>query len=64
MLAVNDRTADGTDISWLDEADFGMLARRGKIMRVYVCGDRAEAAEKGSSAKISPVNRAETMINL
>ena len=46
VLAVNDRTADGTDISWLDEADFGMLARRGKIMRVYVCGDRAEAAEK------------------
>lgn len=46
VLAVNDRTADGTDISWLDEADFGMLARRGKIMRVYVCGDHAEAAEK------------------
>lgn len=46
VLAVNDRTADGTDISWLDEADFGMLARRGKIMHVYVCGDRAEAAEK------------------
>ena len=46
VRAVNDRTADGTDISWLDEADFGMLARRGKIMRVYVCGDRAEAAEK------------------
>ena len=46
VLAVNDRTADGTDISWLDEADFGMLARRGKIMRVYVCGDRAEGAEK------------------
>lgn len=46
VLAVNDRTADGTDISWLDEADFGMLARRGKIMRAYVCGDRAEAAEK------------------
>lgn len=46
VLAVNDRTADGTDISWLDEADFGMLARRGKIMRAYVCGDRAETAEK------------------
>lgn len=46
VLAVNDRTADGTDISWLDEADFGMLARRGKIVRAYVCGDRAEAAEK------------------
>lgn len=46
VLAVNDRTADGTDISWLDEADFGVLARRGKIVRVYVCGDRADAAEK------------------
>ena len=46
VLAVNDRTADGTDISWLDEADFGVLARRGKIMRAYVCGDRAETAEK------------------
>ena len=46
VLAVNDRTADGTDISWLDEADFGMLFRRGKLGRVYVCGDRAEAAEK------------------
>lgn len=46
VLAVNDRTADGTDISWLDEADFGVLARRGKIVRAYVCGDRAEAAEK------------------
>lgn len=46
VLAVNDRTADGTDISWLDEADFGMLARRGKLGRAYVCGDRAEAAEK------------------
>ena len=28
VLAVNDRTADGTDISWLDYADFGILARR------------------------------------
>ena len=46
VLAVNDRTAGGTDISWLDEADFGMLARRGKLGRAYVCGDRAEAAEK------------------
>ena len=46
VLSVNDRTADGTDISWLDEADFGMLARRGKLGRVYVCGDRADAAEK------------------
>ena len=46
VLAVNDRTADGTDISWLDEADFGMLSRRGGVKRAFVCGDRAEAAEK------------------
>ena len=46
VLSVNDRTADGTDISWLDEADFGMLARRGRVARAYVCGDRADAAEK------------------
>ena len=46
VLAVNDRTADGTDISWLDEADFGMLSRRGGVKRACVCGDRAEAAEK------------------
>lgn len=46
VLAVNDRIADGTDISWLDEADFGMLARRGGVKRAYVCGDRAESAEK------------------
>lgn len=46
VLAVNDRIADGTDISWLDEADFGMLARRGGVKRACVCGDRAEDAKK------------------
>lgn len=46
VLAVNDRIADGTDISWLDEADFGMLARRGGVKRACVCGDRAESAKK------------------
>ncbi len=46
VLAINDRTADGSDISWLDEADFGMLSRRGSVKRAYVCGDRADAAGK------------------
>ncbi len=46
VLAVNDRTADGTDISWLDEADFGMLSRRGGVKRACVCGDCAGSAEK------------------
>ena len=46
VLAINDRTADGTDISWLDDADFGKLARTKELKNVYVCGDRAETAAK------------------
>ena len=43
-MAVNDRIADGTDISWLDDADFGKLARMKELRRVLVTGDRAETA--------------------
>ncbi len=46
VLAINDRTADGTDISWLDDADFGKLARTKGLRNVYVSGDRADAAAK------------------
>ena len=42
MFAVNSRPADGTDISWLDDADFGKLKRMKGLKRVYVTGDRAE----------------------
>ena len=45
-MAVNDRIADGTDISWLDDADFGKLARMKELGRVLVAGDRAETAAK------------------
>lgn len=43
-IAVNDRIADGTDISWLEDADFGKLARMKQLRRVLVTGDRAETA--------------------
>lgn len=46
VLVINDRTADGTDISWLDDADFGKLARSKGLKNVYVSGDRADAAAK------------------
>lgn len=46
VLAINDRTADGTDLGWLDDADFGKLRRAGELKNVYVCGDRADAAAK------------------
>ena len=42
MFGVNSRPADGTDISWLDDADFGKLKRMKGLKRVYVTGDRAE----------------------
>ena len=40
LIAINDRFADGTDVSWLWDADFELLA--GKIARVEVTGTRAE----------------------
>lgn len=39
LIAINDRFADGTDVSWLWDADFEPLA--GKVARVTVSGTRA-----------------------
>ena len=44
--AVNDHIGDGPDRSWLDDADFGKLARVKELRRVLVTGDRAETAAK------------------
>lgn len=46
VFAVNARTADGTDISWLDDADMGTVASMRGLKRVYVCGDCAEEVRK------------------
>lgn len=43
VICLNDRAADGTDISWIWDADFeGLAALGGRLQRVIVCGDRAE----------------------
>lgn len=43
IICLNDRSADGTDISWIWDADFEKLcAMTRRIDRVIVSGDRAE----------------------
>lgn len=43
VICLNDRPADGTDISWIWDADFeGLAAMSGRLERVIVSGDRAE----------------------
>ena len=43
VVCLNDRGADGTDISWIWDADFeGLAAMAGRIEQVVVSGDRAE----------------------
>ena len=39
LLALNDRIADGQDVSWIWDVDFEILARA--AARIVVCGDRA-----------------------
>ena len=43
IICLNDRSADGTDISWIWDADFeGLSALGGRLQKVIVSGDRAE----------------------
>ncbi len=43
MLAVNDKYADGTDVSWLWDVDFEMLAHQdNKIKNIFCSGNRGE----------------------
>ena len=43
VSCLNDRSADGTDISWIWDADFEVLAPIADLItRIYVSGDRAE----------------------
>lgn len=42
VVCLNDRSADGTDISWIWDADFeGLSALSGRLEKVIVSGDRA-----------------------
>ena len=42
VFCLNDRTADGHDVSWIWDADYEILAARPNVRRFYVAGDRAE----------------------
>ena len=43
VVCLNDRIADGTDVSWIHEANFEMLIGIGERLRgVFVCGTRSE----------------------
>ncbi|MCF0146668.1 MAG: DUF1727 domain-containing protein [Eubacterium sp.] len=42
VLCLNDRTADGHDISWIWDADFEAICENPHVRRFYVRGDRAE----------------------
>lgn len=42
VVCLNDRSADGTDVSWIWDADFeGLAALSGRLENVVVSGDRA-----------------------
>ena len=43
VACLNDRPADGTDVSWIWDANFeGLSELTGRLRRVIVAGDRAE----------------------
>ena len=42
ILCLNDRTADGHDISWIWDADYEKLANEKNLDRIFAYGDRAE----------------------
>ena len=42
VICLNDRTADGHDISWIWDADYEKLAADAHVNRIYVAGERAE----------------------
>jgi UDP-N-acetylmuramyl tripeptide synthase len=56
LLAIlNDRTADGKDVSWVWDADFEILAEQGHVRRVVCAGTRAaELAVRLKYAGIEP----------
>lgn len=44
IICLNDKTADGHDISWIWDAEYEMLVENPCVKVVYVCGDRATDA--------------------
>lgn len=42
VLCLNNRTGDGHDISWIEDADYEKLCADPHLRQIYVAGDRAE----------------------
>lgn len=42
VFALNDRTADGHDISWIWDADYEQVCSDSHLKKIFVTGDRAE----------------------
>lgn len=42
VFCLNDRTADGHDISWIWDADYEQLMKDPHLKKIYVAGDRAQ----------------------
>ena len=42
VFCLNDRTADGHDISWIWDADYEQLMKDPHPKKIYVAGDRAQ----------------------
>ena len=42
VFCLNDKTADGHDISWIWDADYEQVAENAHVRHIYVSGDRAE----------------------
>ena len=51
VFVINSRIADGQDISWLNDADFGILRRMRGLRQVSVCGERSDDMEKRLEAE-------------
>ena len=60
ILCLNDRTADGHDISWIWDADYEQLAEDVHVKHILVSGDRAEDMQ----LRLKYAGCAESMISL
>ena len=60
VLALNNRTGDGLDFSWIEDADYEKLLADPHLKKLFVCGDRAaelmERLERaGASAPLAEI---------
>ena len=55
VMCLNNRTGDGEDFSWIEEADYERLCTDEHLKKLYACGDQAEAlADRLNRAGAAP----------